>query len=93
MGAVGKNGKGVTQYFNIDPAKVDILMGTFAKSFGCLGGYICGSKTLVDLLRQRSIAHTYGTALPAVTARFILEGVKHLNYSQEGMERVQSLTR
>ena len=93
MGAVGANGRGVTQHFNVDPKKVDILMGTFAKSFGCIGGYICGSKILIDVLRERSIAHAYGAALPSATAKFILEGVKHLNYTIEGQERVGSLAR
>lgn len=44
VGAMGKHGRGVVDYFGIDPKNVDILMGTFTKSFASSGGYIAGSK-------------------------------------------------
>ena len=43
-GAMGKHGRGVCDYYEINPRNVDILMGTFTKSFGSAGGYIAGSK-------------------------------------------------
>lgn len=51
VGAMGKHGRGVLDYFGIDPNDVDILMGTFTKSFASSGGYIAGSKvTFFDFL-------------------------------------------
>ena len=44
IGAVGPSGRGVTDYWGVDPRDVDVLMGTFTKSFGSVGGYIAGSK-------------------------------------------------
>lgn len=44
IGALGPSGKGVCDYWGIDPKEVDILMGTFTKSFGAAGGYLAGSK-------------------------------------------------
>lgn len=44
IGAMGPNGGGAVDYFGVDPNDVDILMGTFTKSFGSAGGYIAGSK-------------------------------------------------
>ncbi len=44
IGALGPRGRGVCDFWNVDPANVDILMGTFTKSFGASGGYIAGSK-------------------------------------------------
>lgn len=46
IGALGEHGRGVVDYFGCDPKEVDILMGTFTKSFGSAGGYIAGSKVL-----------------------------------------------
>ena len=43
IGAMGPHGRGVVDYFGIDPKDVDIMMGTFTKSFGAAGGYIGGS--------------------------------------------------
>ena len=44
IGALGPNGRGVVDYYGCNPRDVDILMGTFTKSFGAAGGYIGGSK-------------------------------------------------
>lgn len=44
VGAVGPSGRGVTELFDVNPADVDVMMGTFTKSFGAAGGYIAGKK-------------------------------------------------
>lgn len=44
IGALGTHGRGVCEYFGINPRDVDIMMGTFTKSFASAGGYIGGSK-------------------------------------------------
>ncbi len=46
IGALGPHGRGVCDYFGIDPRDIDVLMGTFTKSFGSAGGYIAGSKVI-----------------------------------------------
>ena len=43
-GSIGQTGRGVTEYWGVDPTEVDILMGTFTKSFSAAGGYIAGRK-------------------------------------------------
>jgi len=63
IGALGPHGRGVADYFGINPRNIDILMGTFTKSFGASGGYISGSKALVDRLRLRAHAGTYTEAM------------------------------
>ena len=40
IGAMGATGRGVCEYWGVDPADIDIMMGTFTKSFGSAGGYI-----------------------------------------------------
>ena len=50
VGAMGPHGRGVVDYFGLDPSSIDILMGTFTKSFGSAGGYIGGSKVSFILL-------------------------------------------
>jgi serine palmitoyltransferase len=44
VGAMGPNGRGVTDYYGVDRNDIDIMMGTFTKSFGSVGGYIAASK-------------------------------------------------
>lgn len=62
-GVLGKNGKGTCEHFGIDSG-IDIHMGTFSKAFGSLGGYIAGSRTLVEYIRNKARAFIYSTALP-----------------------------
>ncbi|CAE6474424.1 hypothetical protein ACGC1H_006206 [Rhizoctonia solani] len=72
IGALGPHGRGVADYFGIDPREIDILMGTFTKSFGASGGYISGSKAVIDRLRLRSHSGTYSEAIaPAVLVQII----------------------
>lgn len=44
IGAVGPTGRGVVEYFGMDPTDIDVMMGTFTKSFGAIGGYIAGKR-------------------------------------------------
>ncbi|TFK53233.1 serine palmitoyltransferase 2 [Heliocybe sulcata] len=72
IGALGPHGRGVADYYGVDPRSIDILMGTFTKSFGAAGGYISGSKTVIDRLRVRSHSHAYAEAMtPPVLAQVI----------------------
>ena len=52
-GILGKNGRGLEDYFGIEN-KVDVTMGTFTKSFGGVGGFVVGSKMLIDYLKIAS---------------------------------------
>ncbi len=56
VGALGPRGRGVCDYFGIDPVEIDILMGTLTKSFGANGGYIAASKPFIDKLRISNAA-------------------------------------
>lgn len=60
---MGPNGRGVSDYFGINPRDIDILMGTFTKSFGAAGGYIAGNKNIVDRLRISSHTSAYTEAM------------------------------
>ena len=44
IGAMGPNGRGVSDYYGVDTDDIDIMMGTFTKSFGAAGGYIAASE-------------------------------------------------
>jgi len=47
IGAMGRNGRGVVDYWGCNPRDIDVMMGTFTKSFGSAGGYIAGSKVIM----------------------------------------------
>jgi 7-keto-8-aminopelargonate synthetase-like enzyme len=53
LGTIGKNGRGVTSYFNVNSNRVDILMGTLSKSLSSCGGYIAGKKEFINFLKYK----------------------------------------
>jgi len=70
IGALGPKGRGVCDYFGIDTKDIDILMGTFTKSFGANGGYIASSKAIIDKIRVLNAGTIYGESpAPAVMAQ------------------------
>ncbi|KAM0722589.1 hypothetical protein Q7P37_002030 [Cladosporium fusiforme] len=70
IGALGPQGRGVCDYFGIDTKDIDILMGTFTKSFGANGGYIASSKAIIDKIRVINAGTIYGESpAPAVLAQ------------------------
>ncbi len=48
IGAMGETGRGMAEYWGVDPADIDIMMGTFTKSFGSAGGYIAATHVSLD---------------------------------------------
>ncbi|CAD1478089.1 unnamed protein product [Heterotrigona itama] len=95
-GALGEHGRGVCDYYKIDPREVDILMGTFTKSFGSAGGYIAGTKTLINYLRIYSHAHTYSTAMSPPVAQQIITSMKIIageDGTDDGKRRTKQLAR
>lgn len=96
IGALGPNGGGVVDYHNCNPRDVDILMGTFTKSFGAAGGYIAGSKDLINHLRVHSDAQNYAASMAAPVAQQIITSLRQImgkDGSDEGRRRIQQLAR
>ncbi|XP_028677068.1 serine palmitoyltransferase 2 [Erpetoichthys calabaricus] len=94
IGALGPTGRGVVEYFGLDPRDVDIMMGTFTKSFGAAGGYIGGTKELVDYLRTHSHSAVYATSMSPPVVEQIITSMKCImgeDGTTLGQERVQQL--
>ncbi|XP_028676737.1 serine palmitoyltransferase 3 [Erpetoichthys calabaricus] len=94
IGAVGPTGRGVVEFFDLDPRDIDVLMGTFTKSFGSAGGYIAGKKELVDFLRLHSHSAVYATSMSPPVAEQILRSMKcimGLDGTTIGIQRVRRL--
>jgi len=65
--------RGVVEHYGLDTDDVDIMMGTFTKSFGAAGGYIASNKTVIDSLIGRSHANLYATSMsPPVVQQCIV---------------------
>jgi serine palmitoyltransferase len=94
IGALGRTGRGVVEHFGLDVADVDIMMGTFTKSFGAAGGYIAASTDIIATLRSRSHAHKYATAMSPPVAKQVIASFEQImgrDGSTRGVERIRTL--
>ena len=70
-GVIGTSGRGVCDAFQVED-RVDVRVGTLSKAVGCLGGFVVGSRDLIDLLRNRARTFIFTTGLaPAICASAI----------------------
>ncbi len=68
VGLYGKKGGGLSEELNLEN-NLDIIQGTFAKSYGCIGGYIAGNKAMIDAIRSHASGFIFTTSLaPAIIA-------------------------
>ncbi|KAL7678091.1 hypothetical protein ACOME3_004320 [Neoechinorhynchus agilis] len=72
IGAIGCRGRGVCDYHGCSTTDIDILMGTFTKSFSASGGYIAGRKEIVRHLRTHSYAQLYASSMSPVIIQQII---------------------
>ena len=63
VGVLGPNGRGTAAHFGVED-KVDIIMGTFSKSFASIGGYIAGNEILCQYVKHRARAFIYSASSP-----------------------------
>lgn len=94
IGAMGRNGKGICEHAGVNPRDVDVMMGTFTKSFGSCGGYIAGSSDLVDHVTRISPGHKYAASMsPACVEQIIsaLNLIMGRANSTRGTEKIMAL--
>ncbi|MEI6350550.1 MAG: 8-amino-7-oxononanoate synthase [Verrucomicrobiota bacterium] len=89
VGVLGANGRGLAERLGLT-GRVDIQMGTLSKALGVSGGYVCGSRALIDLLVNRARAFIYSTAPPAALAAAASASIDFLE-SPEGEARRRRL--
>jgi 7-keto-8-aminopelargonate synthetase-like enzyme len=75
---MGKTGRGICEHFDVPAREVDLLMGTISKSLGSCGGYLAGSKSLIDYLKFTTPSMVFSTAAPPSSVAAALESIRVL---------------
>ncbi|HEV2323009.1 MAG TPA: glycine C-acetyltransferase [Terracidiphilus sp.] len=91
-GVLGRNGRGSVDHFEMH-GRVDVQVGTLSKAIGALGGYVCGSRDLVDYLYHRARPFLFSTSHPPSVAATCIAAFEILEREPERIERLWSNTR
>lgn len=86
VGLYGHQGGGIAQLQGLEQ-EIDIIQGTLGKGFGCIGGYIAASQSMIEAVRLTAPGFIFTTALPPVVAAGAGASVKHLmqsSFEREG---------
>ena len=78
LGVLGATGRGVAEHAGVHPAAVDIWMGTLSKSLASCGGYIAGSRALVEYLKYTAPGFVYSVGIPPSNAAAALAALRKL---------------
>ncbi|HEV3006698.1 MAG TPA: aminotransferase class I/II-fold pyridoxal phosphate-dependent enzyme, partial [Pirellulales bacterium] len=92
-GVLGQRGRGVGEYWDVNPADVDLWMGTLSKSFGSCGGYIAGCKAVVEYLKYTAPGFVYSVGISPSNAAAALASIRLLEREPQRVERLHERAR
>lgn len=90
MGTIGKTGRGISEYFGVNPQDVDIWMGTLSKSFASCGGYIAGSSALIEYLKYTAPGFVFSVGMSPPNAGATLAAIEVLKAEPQRAIQLQN---
>src|SRR5882724_9449593 len=91
-GVLGRNGRGTIDHFGLH-GRVQVQVGTLSKAIGVLGGYVCGSRDLIEFLYHRARPFLFSTSHPPAVAAACLAAFDVLEQEPERIEQLWTNTR
>jgi glycine C-acetyltransferase len=91
-GVLGRNGRGTIDHHKVH-GRVDVQVGTLSKAIGALGGYVCGSKELIDFLYHRARPFLFSTSHPPSVAATCIAAFDVLEQEPQLMDKLWANTR
>ncbi len=86
-GVLGKTGRGLEEHYGM-PGTIDVLVGTFSKVPGTTGGYVCGSRKMIEYLRFYANPGMFTASLPAAQCAGVLEAYRLIDEEPQHRERL-----
>jgi glycine C-acetyltransferase len=91
-GVLGRNGRGTVDHFQVH-GRVDVQVGTLSKAIGALGGYVCGTRDLIDFLYHRARPFLFSTSHPPSVAATCIAAFEVLEEEPERIDKLWENTR
>ncbi len=91
IGVVGDGGRGSASVFGLND-EVDLISGTFSKSFASLGGFIVGERPVIEYIRHNSPAHIFSASMPPANAATVLKALEILKEETWRLDRLETIS-
>jgi 8-amino-7-oxononanoate synthase len=91
LGVIGKNGSGTASHFGLTD-KVDLIMGTFSKSFASLGGFIAADKEVINYIKHNSRSLIFSASMTPASAASVLASVEIMESEPERIRHLWDIT-
>jgi 8-amino-7-oxononanoate synthase len=91
IGVLGKNGRGVAEHFGVEK-DVDIIMGTFSKSFASLGGFLVGEEPVINYVKHTARALIFSASPPPAAVATVLKALEIIQKEPERRTRLKEIT-
>jgi|ERR1041384_128224 8-amino-7-oxononanoate synthase len=91
IGVLGANGRGTSEYFGVED-DVDIVMGTFSKSFASIGGFVAARRDVIEFIKHHSRAFVYSASLAPANAAAVLKAIEIIEREPERRQRLRDLS-
>jgi len=91
VGVVGDGGRGTASVFGLSD-EVDLISGTFSKSFASLGGFIVGDRPVIEYIRHQSPAHIFSASMPPANVATVLKSLEILQEETWRLERLEEIS-
>jgi 8-amino-7-oxononanoate synthase len=89
LGVLGKTGRGVAEHYGLKNGRdIDIVMGTFSKSFASLGGFCGGPKEVIDFIKHHSMALIFAASMPPSAVAAAHAALKIIKREPERVEQL-----
>lgn len=91
IGVIGDGGRGSASVFGLLD-EVDLISGTFSKSFASLGGFIVGERPVIEYIRHNSPAHIFSASMPPANVATVLKALEILQEEPWRLERLEEIS-
>ena len=91
LGVLGKNGSGTASHFGLTD-KVDLIMGTFSKSFASLGGFIASDKEVINYIKHNSRSLIFSASMTPASAAAVLASIEIMENEPERIKHLWDMT-
>ena len=92
IGVMGKNGRGTAEHFGLED-EIDLIMGTFSKSFASLGGFVAGKKPIIHYIKHHARSLIFSASMTPSTVATVLATLEIIQSEPERRERLWQITK